>query len=69
MADRLPTFAIPLDPGVAPITIDLQPMLDAAYDRGRYTELFNYREPPDTPLTPEQQTWAEGILRAKGLLP
>lgn len=69
LADRLPTFAIPLDAGVPPITIDLQPMLDAAYDHGRYPELVNYREPPDPPLTPEQRAWAEGALRAKGLLP
>lgn len=44
-------------------------MLDAAYDRGRYPELVNYREPPDPPLTSEQRAWAEGALRAKGLLP
>jgi hypothetical protein len=69
LADRLPAIGVPLDPGVAPITIDLQPMLDMAYDRGRYTELFSYREPPDPPLTPEQQAWAEGVLRAKGLMP
>ncbi len=69
MADRLPTFAIPLDPGVPPITIDLQPMIELAYDRGRYTELFSYRDPCNPPLTPEQQAWAEGIHRAKGLLP
>jgi hypothetical protein len=68
LADRLPAIGIPLDPGVPPVTIDLQPMLDMAYDRGRYTELFSYREPCDPPLTPEQQTWAEGILREKGLL-
>jgi len=62
-------IGIPLDVGVAQITIDLQPMIDIAYDRGRYTELFSYHEPCDPPLTPEQKAWAEGILRAKGLLP
>jgi hypothetical protein len=69
LTDRLPAIGIPLDSGAAPITVDLQPMLDAAYHRGRYTELFSYREPPDPPLPPEQQAWAEGVLRAKGLLP
>lgn len=68
LADRLPAFAIPLDPGVPPVTVDLQPMIELAYDRGRYTELFTYREPPVPPLTPTQQAWAEGVLRAKGLL-
>ncbi len=68
LADRLPAIGIPLDPGAPPITIDLQPMIDLAYDRGRYPELLNYREPCDPPLTPDQQAWAEDVLRAKGLL-
>jgi len=68
LADRLPAFAIPLDRGVAPVMLDLQPLLDRAYDGGRYTELFDYGSPCNPPLSPEQQTWAEGILRAKGLL-
>jgi hypothetical protein len=68
LADRLPAFEVPLDSDVAPIRIDLQPMIDLAYDRGRYTELFSYRDPCNPPLTAEQQTWAEGILRAKGIL-
>jgi hypothetical protein len=69
LGERLPAIGIPLDPGVAPVTVDLQPMIDLAYDRGRYTELFSYREPCDPPLTPDQQAWADGILRAKGLIP
>lgn len=69
LADRLPAIGIPLDPGVPPVTIDLQPMLDDTYDRSRYPELFDYRQPPDPPLTPEQQAWADGVLREKGLIP
>lgn len=69
LADRLPRIGVPLDSGVPEVAIDLQPMLDQAYDRSRYTELFSYRDPPDPPLTPEQQAWAEGLLRAKGLIP
>jgi hypothetical protein len=38
LTDRLPAIGIPLDPGVPAVTIDLQPMLDLAYDRARYTE-------------------------------
>ncbi len=68
LADRLPAFEIPLDPGVKPVMIDLQPMLDAAYDRGRYAMAAKYHQPPDPPLTPEQQAWAEGILREKGVI-
>ncbi len=68
LGDRLPAFAIPLDPDVPAVVIDLQSLLDRCYDGGRYTELFSYREPCEPPLTPEQQAWAEGILREKGLL-
>lgn len=69
LGTRLPAFAIPLDPDVPPVTVDLQPLLDRCYESGRYAQLVNYRYPCDPPLTPEQQAWAEGILRAKGLLP
>jgi hypothetical protein len=68
LTDPLPTVSIPLDAGVPPVPVALQPMLDAAYDRARYHELFSYADPPDPPLTPEQQAWAEGFLREKGLL-
>jgi hypothetical protein len=68
LTDRLPAIGIPLDPGVPPVVIDLQPLLDDAYDKAKWTEFFSYRDPPDPPLTPEQHAWAEGILREKGLL-
>lgn len=68
LTDRLPAIGIPLDSRVPPVTIDLQPMLDTAYDRSRYSELFSYTDPADPPLTPEQQAWAEGILKAKGVI-
>jgi hypothetical protein len=69
LADRMPTIVIPLDPGVAPVKVSLQPLLDRAYDTGRYSRLARYSSKhPDPPLTPEQQAWAEGILREKGVL-
>ncbi len=69
LGDPLPAFAIPLDPDVPPVTVNLQPLLERCYASGKYDALVSYREPCDPPLTPEQQAWAEGILRAKGLLP
>ena len=32
LMDRLPTLVIPLDPGIAPIKVDLQTIFDRAYD-------------------------------------
>lgn len=69
LADRLPAVPVPLDPDDEPVTVDLQPPLDRSYDAGRYRRLARYGRPPDPPLTPEQQAWAEGVLRGKGLLP
>jgi hypothetical protein len=68
LADRVPAFAIPLDPDVPSVTIDLQPLFDRAYESGKYAAFADYRKPPDPPLSPEQQAWASGILREKGLL-
>jgi hypothetical protein len=69
LADRLPAVPIPLDWEVTPVTVELQPLFDRCYDAGKYQKLAPYTEPCTPPLSPEQQAWAEGILRAKGLLP
>lgn len=69
LADRLPAVAVPLDWDVEPVTVELQPLLDRCYDGGRYPELIRYDRPPDPPLTAAQQAWADGILRARGLIP
>lgn len=70
LADRLPTIPIPLDADVPPVSIDLQAVFDRSYDEGPFADLARYgRRPPEPPLTGEQQAWAEGILRAKGLIP
>lgn len=70
LTDKLPALPIPLDAGVAPVTIDLQAVFNRCYDEGGFDRQAKYaRKQPDPPLTPDQQAWAEGILRAKGLLP
>ncbi len=70
LADRLPTTGVPLVPGIDPVAIDLQAVLDRCYDAGRYALLAKYgRREPDPPLTPEQRAWADAILKEKGLVP
>ena len=69
LADRLPTIAVPLDGLASPVSIDLQPLLDRAYDSGRYAESDYLEQQPEPPLTPDQRTWAEGVLHPKGLIP
>jgi hypothetical protein len=69
LTDRLPAIGIPLDVGMPPVMVDLQPLLDDAYGKAKWTELFSYTDPPDPPLTEEQQAWAAGVLKEKGLIP
>ena len=68
LTEPLPPVPVPLDPGVPPVSVALQPLFDRAYDTGRYADWVNYRRPPDPPLTAEQQAWADGILKEKGVL-
>lgn len=70
LTDRLPTVVVPLDPGVKPVKVDLQPLLNRAYDTGLYPRFARYAtKHPDPPLTPEQRAWADGLLRERGFLP
>lgn len=67
LPQRLPMIRVPLRPG-ATVEVHLQPVFDRAYDVGVYGRRLRYAGPADPPLTPEQQAWADGILREKGLL-
>lgn len=62
MTDPLPTIDVPLDPGVKPVPVALQPLFVRAYRTGRYDQLIDYRKPCDPPLTAEQAEWAAKIL-------
>lgn len=68
LADGLPRVLVPLDPGVPPVPVDLQPLFDRCYDTGLYARQVKYDRPPDPPLTADQQAWADSVLRAKGVL-
>ncbi len=69
LTNRLPEFPIPLDGGVSPVKVNLQSIFERCYDEGGFSKLAKYdRRSCDPPLTTEQQSWAEGILRAKGLI-
>lgn len=69
LTDQMPAVAVPLENGTPPVSIELQPLFDRSYDTGRYGERLPYAgRKPDPPLTDDQRAWAEGILRAKGLV-
>lgn len=64
---RLPTLPVPLRGGDAEVRLNLQEVLDVAYDRAAYDLQIDYRREPIPPLEPEQSQWADARLRAKGL--
>jgi hypothetical protein len=66
--ERLPSISVPIGQGLPDVRIDLAGVLDDVYSGAAYERWGIYSRPCDPPLTPEQQTWAEGILREKGLL-
>lgn len=70
LEQRLPEILLPLLPGDAGVSIDLQAVFDRCYDTGGYDRLSPYADrPPDPPLAPERAGWATQLLREKGLLP
>ena len=64
LREPMPTIKIPLRRGEAPAELPLQPLIDQAYRNGRYARALDYRRPCDPPLEGEEETWADGLLRA-----
>src|SRR5690606_21442611 len=67
--EPLPTIRIPLRPGDADVTLNLQSLITQCYDRGRYASTFNYSADPDPPLQLVEAQWADELLRDAGLRP
>ena len=65
--EPLPVIPIPLRSEDDDATLNLQAVLDAAYDRAAYDMEMNYRDEPNPPLMRQQAQWADELLRAKGL--
>lgn len=63
----LPVLPVPLRPGEADVPLDLQAVLDVAYERAGYDLGVDYTRPPTPPLEAADDGWADGLLRARGL--
>ena len=63
----LPTIAIPLRPGDRDVALDLQQVINQAYEDGRY-DRTDYRRSLEPPLPPEDAAWASDLLRKAGRL-
>jgi hypothetical protein len=62
---RLPVIPIPLKKGDEDARLDLQVLLDTAYEHGAFDLKLDYSGEPVPPLTPEQSAWAKGIIAAR----
>jgi len=64
LRERLPIIRIPLRRGERDAALDLQSLIDACYERGRYGQKINYGKPPVPPLPSEDAEWTRTILSA-----
>jgi hypothetical protein len=58
----LPEVNVPLRQGDADAKLNLQELVELAYRNGRYDSI-DYTQPPVPPLSPEDDTWADALLR------
>jgi len=63
----LPEVPVPLLPGDADSTLDLQEALTNVYDDSGLKYMIDYCKSPEIPLSPGQEAWVDEGLRAVGL--
>ena len=66
MRKRLPAIRIPLRPSDADTALELQPVVDQCFERGRYW-MLNHQRDPEPPLAQSDLLWADELLRKSGL--
>ncbi|MCY2964752.1 MAG: DUF4058 family protein [Planctomycetota bacterium] len=63
LRERLPTIRIPLRAGDCDVLLNLQALIEAAYENGGYDDI-DYGGEPEPPLWKEDADWANELLRA-----
>jgi hypothetical protein len=66
LRERLPAIRIPLRATDPDIILDLQALIDEAYESGRYDRTTDYNRDLDPPLEPEDSAWADQFLKSAG---
>lgn len=67
LPDPLPVVPVPLLPGDADVSLDLQAALTTIYDLLKYGHGIDYANPPQVPLPQEEIAFVDERLRAAGL--
>ena len=65
LRERLPVISIPLRPADREVPLALQSVLDQCYRNGGYDDI-DYRGEPEPPLSPDDASWADALLREQG---
>ncbi len=68
MPDRLPCFALPLQPEDREPIIDLQAIFNDVYDRGGYDYIIDYTQELVPPLSEQERLWVKELLQSKGII-
>ena len=66
LRDRLPALRVPLRASDHDIALELQPLVDQAFERGRYWKL-DYHSNLQPPLSSQDAAWVDEVLRKSGL--
>jgi hypothetical protein len=66
LRERLPVIPVPLRETDQDVPLDLQALIDQCYRNGGYDDDLDYRRPLDPPLSPDDESWADSLLRRQG---
>ncbi len=66
---RLPRVSVPLTAEFPDAVIDLQAAFATMYSSSGFDRRVDYTKPPVPVLTPEEETWADALLRERALRP
>ena len=66
LRERLPAIRVPLRRSDPDVALDLQLLIDACYERGRYASVIDYTKPLNPALPDEEAAWARDIFANKG---
>lgn len=61
----IPPIRVPLREGDADVVLELQPLIERAYAAGGHDDI-DYTKPLDPPLAPDDEAWADDLLRKAG---
>jgi len=66
LRERLPILRVPLRQSDRDVLLDLQSLIDQCYCNGGYDDDLDYHLPPSPPLSPDDDAWADALLRSQG---